>query len=266
MESDQLRRIAIISMSILCLSPVAFFSKKVFNKEEKQLVSYNSDFNPTLLNDYEIFNPNIKLTYEQIQKLIKNDKKEEKTEKENKLESKATNEKKVEKKTKTEEKTKKVSTSTSNKKTETSKKVESTANVVKKVEQPAPKVADVPANTNVASELVAYAKQFVGNPYRYGGTDLYNGIDCSGFTMKVYEHFGYSLPHASKSQVSYGRQVSLDALQLGDLIFYGYNGSVSHVAIYIGNGQIVHAATSDTGIKIANYNIMPIITVKRILN
>lgn len=265
METDQLRKISIIGMSILCLSPVAFFSKKVFNKEEKNLVSYNeTKFNPTLLNNYDIFNPNIKLTYEEIQKFIKNDKKKEKTENENKLESEKAKVKE-EKKTKVVKSTKKVSTSTSNKKTETSKKVQQSTNVVI-AEKPVQKTEAAPANTNVANELVQYAKQFVGNPYRYGGTDLYNGTDCSGFTMKIYEHFGYNLPHASKSQVSYGRSVSLDSLQLGDLIFYGYNGSVSHVAIYIGNGQIVHAATSDSGIKISNYKIMPIITAKRILN
>ena len=84
--------------------------------------------------------------------------------------------------------------------------------------------------------------------------------------MKVYEQFGYSLPHTAASQANYGSYVSLDNLQPGDLIFYGYNGYISHVAIYIGNGQIVHAATSATGIKIANYQMMPIITARRILN
>ena len=121
-------------------------------------------------------------------------------------------------------------------------------------------------NTDVATSLVNFALQFVGYSYVPNGADLYNGVDCSGFTMKVYEQFGYSLPHNAASQSSYGSYVSLDQLAPGDLIFYGYGGSICHVAIYIGNGQIVHAATSSQGIVTAGYQIMPIITARRILN
>ena len=100
-----------------------------------------------------------------------------------------------------------------------------------------------------ASEVVAYAKQFLGNPYVYGGSSLTKGTDCSGFTMSVYAHFGYSLNRSSYTQVYNGRAVSLSSLLPGDLLFYKYGGStISHVAIYIGGGQIIHASTPSTGI------------------
>lgn len=92
-------------------------------------------------------------------------------------------------------------------------------------------------------DLVATALQYVGNPYVWGGTSLTNGIDCSGFTMRIYEMFGISLPHSSKAQSKMGRKVSASELEPGDLIFYGSGGAVDHVAIYIGDGRIVHAAS-----------------------
>ncbi len=103
-----------------------------------------------------------------------------------------------------------------------------------------------------ASSVVAYAKRFLGNPYVWGGSSLTNGTDCSGFTMSVYAHFGYSLNRSSYTQVYNGRSVSLGALEPGDLLFYKYGGStISHVAIYIGGGQIIHASTEETGIIIS---------------
>lgn len=103
-----------------------------------------------------------------------------------------------------------------------------------------------------ASDVVAYAKQFLGNPYVYGGSSLTNGTDCSGFTMSVYAHFGYSLNRVSAEQSKNGRAVSMGSLQPGDLLFYNYSGSrISHVAMYIGGGQIIHASTESTGIIIS---------------
>lgn len=100
---------------------------------------------------------------------------------------------------------------------------------------------------------MAYALQFVGNPYVYGGTSLTNGTDCSGFTMSVYSYFGYSLPHQSGMQSGYGTPVSTDSLLPGDLLFYSSGGrGIGHVALYIGNGQVVHASTPATGIKISS--------------
>ena len=92
-------------------------------------------------------------------------------------------------------------------------------------------------------------KNFVGNRYRYGGSSLTNGTDCSGFTRGVYKKFGKRLPHSSSAQRRYGKKVKggIKNAQAGDLICYS-----GHVAIYMGNGQIVHASNSQDGIKISN--------------
>ncbi|MDE5802168.1 MAG: C40 family peptidase [Lachnospiraceae bacterium] len=110
--------------------------------------------------------------------------------------------------------------------------------------------------------VAEYALQFVGNPYVYGGTSLTNGADCSGFVMSVYANFGVSLPHSSKSDRSQGYAVdSLENAQPGDLICYS-----GHVALYIGNGQIVHASNSRTGIIVSNvnYSNKKILAIRRI--
>ena len=100
-------------------------------------------------------------------------------------------------------------------------------------------------------DLVNYALQFVGNRYVWGGTSLTKGVDCSGFTMKIYQKYGVKLPHYSGSQPKYGTKIKKSEIRPGDLIFYGTGGKIDHVAIYIGNGQIVHAANSRDGIKIS---------------
>lgn len=101
-------------------------------------------------------------------------------------------------------------------------------------------------------DLVNYALQFVGNRYVWGGTSLTNGVDCSGFTMKIYQRYGISLPHSSRAQPNHGTKVSRSEMRPGDLIFYGSGSSINHVAIYIGNGQVVHASNARDGIKISN--------------
>jgi len=106
-----------------------------------------------------------------------------------------------------------------------------------------------------------YAMQFIGNPYVYGGTSLTNGADCSGFVQSVYKHFGVSLPRSSSAQRSAGTGVSYSDAQPGDIICYA-----GHVGIYIGNGQIVHASSPTTGIKIGNATYRSILSVRRILN
>ena len=102
-------------------------------------------------------------------------------------------------------------------------------------------------------EVVNYALQFLGNPYVYGGTSLTNGTDCSGFTMSVYAHFGYGIPRTAGAQMDGLSSVSLDSIQPGDLLFYrGSDGSIGHVTMYIGGGQVVHASSSTTGIIISS--------------
>lgn len=105
------------------------------------------------------------------------------------------------------------------------------------------------------AEIANYAVQFVGNPYVYGGSSLTNGADCSGFTMAVMAHFGVSLPHHSASQANCGRAISASEMRPGDLVFYaGSDGTINHVALYIGNGQVCHASSARTGIKISTWN------------
>lgn len=106
--------------------------------------------------------------------------------------------------------------------------------------------------SDVRASVVSYALQFVGNRYVWGGTSLEKGIDCSGFTMRILGKYGISLPHSSKAQPSYGTKIIASEAKPGDLFFYGSGRSISHVAIYIGNGQIVHASNKRDGIKVSN--------------
>lgn len=118
-----------------------------------------------------------------------------------------------------------------------------------KVEVKEPVKAEVKVSTG--EKVVAYAKQFLGTPYVSGGTNLKTGVDCSGFTQQVFKNFGINLQRTSRSQYSSnGYAVTKSNLQPGDLVFYGY-GSVSHVAIYIGNSQIIHAPTPGKRVCIA---------------
>lgn len=96
--------------------------------------------------------------------------------------------------------------------------------------------------------IVAYAKQFLGNPYVYGGTSLTEGADCSGFTMRIFEHFGIETGRTSRDQAVNGKEISISDVQPGDLVFYASGGTINHVAIYIGGGQIIHASTPKNGI------------------
>ena len=117
-----------------------------------------------------------------------------------------------------------------------------------------------PAGSGTGQNVANFACQFVGNPYVYGGTSLTNGADCSGFVMSVYSNFGVSLPHSSSADRSVGATVgSLAEAQPGDIICYS-----GHVALYIGNGQIVHASTSRTGIIISSASYRSILSIRRI--
>ena len=104
------------------------------------------------------------------------------------------------------------------------------------------------------AQIANYAVQFIGNPYVWGGTSLTNGADCSGFTMSIMAQFGISLPHSSAAQANCGRSITSSQMRPGDLVFYAGSGGINHVAIYIGNGQVCHASSSKTGIKISTWN------------
>lgn len=120
-----------------------------------------------------------------------------------------------------------------------------------------------PASTGgsaTGQQIASYACQFVGNPYVSGGTSLTNGADCSGFTYRVFSDFGYSIPRTSYAQRNIGTGVDYANAQPGDIVCYS-----GHVAIYIGNGKIVHASTASTGIKISNAQYREILSVRRIV-
>lgn len=120
------------------------------------------------------------------------------------------------------------------------------------------------SNSYKRQQAVNYAMQFVGGPYKYGGSDPHTGVDCSGFTRYVMLHgAGISLERSSAAQSRQGVQIGADQMQPGDLLFYGSGRSINHVAMYIGNGQIVHASTERTGITVSHWNYR---TPVRIMN
>jgi cell wall-associated NlpC family hydrolase len=115
-------------------------------------------------------------------------------------------------------------------------------------------------SSSIGSAVAEFAQQFVGNPYVYGGSSLTNGTDCSGFVMSVYANFGVSLPHSSSADRSVGAAVDgLSNAEPGDLVCYS-----GHVALYIGNGQIVHASTSKTGIIVSSASYRTPLSIRRV--
>lgn len=129
----------------------------------------------------------------------------------------------------------------------------------KSEEQETPKTT-ASSGSSKGQDIANFACKYIGYPYVAGGTSLTNGADCSGFVMAVYQNFGISLPRSSYAQSSAGKAVSYSEAQPGDVIYYG-----GHVGIYIGNGQIVHASTERSGIKITSATYRSIITVRRIV-
>ena len=118
------------------------------------------------------------------------------------------------------------------------------------------KFSELDGNASLRNRMVNYALQFVGNPYVWGGNDPHTGADCSGVVKYIYSNVaGISLPRVSRDQAKVGTRINSSQMRPGDLIFYtGSNGVVNHVAMYIGNGQIVHAASRRSGIKISSWN------------
>lgn len=128
-------------------------------------------------------------------------------------------------------------------------KVAGNASIVEKARETVDRIA------KVRREVVEYALQFVGGPYVYGGSDPNRGVDCSGFTRYVLSNtVSINLPHSSGGQSGYGKVISEEEMQPGDLLFYGRRGSINHVAMYIGDGKVVHASTEKTGIKTSPYD------------
>jgi len=119
--------------------------------------------------------------------------------------------------------------------------------------------------SDVRVELCEYAKQFVGNPYVWGGTSLTKGADCSGFVLSVFAKYGISLPHSSRAQANSGTRVKMSEAKPGDLVFYAKGGRINHVAIYIGGGQVISASSPKTGIRIASAYYRTPVAVTRIL-
>lgn len=120
--------------------------------------------------------------------------------------------------------------------------------------------------SDVRVDLVEYALEFVGNPYVWGGTSLTKGADCSGFVLSVFKKYGYDLPHHSGSQANCGTKISESELLPGDLIFYSNGSRINHVAIYMGGGQVVHASSPKTGIRVSKYKYRKPVKYVRILN
>ncbi len=119
--------------------------------------------------------------------------------------------------------------------------------------------------SDIRVDICQYAKEFLGNPYVWGGTSLTKGADCSGFVLSVFKKYGVSLPHSSVAQAKCGTTIKVSEAKPGDLIFYGNGKSINHVAICIGNGQVIHASSPKTGIKISNISYRSPIKAVRIL-
>lgn len=120
-------------------------------------------------------------------------------------------------------------------------------------------------NEKMREDLVEYALQFVGNPYVWGGTSLTHGADCSGFVQTLYGDFGISLPRVASAQADAGTRISVEEAQPGDLIFYANGGYIYHVVVYIGDGQVVHASSAATGIKVSKLYKERAISAARVL-
>lgn len=119
--------------------------------------------------------------------------------------------------------------------------------------------------SDIRVDICQYAKEFLGNPYVWGGTSLTSGADCSGYVMGVFKKYGVKLPRTSREQANSGTTVSVSEAKPGDLIFYSNGKTINHVAIYIGGGQVIHASNPKTGIRISNVNYRSPVKAVRVL-
>lgn len=128
--------------------------------------------------------------------------------------------------------------------------IEAGTSIVKSISSSLPVIA----TTASRQALIQYAKQFLGNPYVYGGTSLTDGADCSGFVQQIFRHFGITTGRSSRDQYANAQSIRFEQLQPGDLVFYASGDYINHVAIYAGDGVIIHAANARTGICTGRYN------------
>ncbi len=128
--------------------------------------------------------------------------------------------------------------------------IEAGASIVKSISSSLPVIA----TTASRQALIQYAKQFLGNPYVYGGTSLTDGADCSGFVQQIFRHFGITTGRSSRDQYANAQSIRFEQLQPGDLVFYASGDYINHVAIYAGDGVIIHAANARTGICTGRYD------------
>jgi peptidoglycan DL-endopeptidase CwlO len=144
-------------------------------------------------------------------------------------------------------------------------KLNETLRQIEAIRSAAPKYTPSRGAAPVSSNaVIAYASNFLGTPYKWGGTTP-AGFDCSGFTQYVYKHFGVNLGRTTKNQIYNGVGVSRDALQPGDLVFYGKGGVPNHMGIYVGNGMYIHAPRTGDVIKISSYDRKDYITARRVM-
>lgn len=145
--------------------------------------------------------------------------------------------------------------------------VDATMNEVKKIRSEAPRVT-ASRGTSTASvsdnNIIAYASNFLGTPYLWGGTSPSTGFDCSGFTQYVYAHFGISLGRTTYDQINDGYEVSKDELQSGDLVFFGKGGDPTHMGIYVGNNTYIHSPRTGDVLKISPMTRTDYITARRV--
>ncbi|KZL90485.1 NlpC/P60 family protein [Clostridium magnum] len=142
--------------------------------------------------------------------------------------------------------------------------VSAAANQVASIRSAAPKITLSRGSSPISSDnVVAYASNFLGTPYLWGGTTP-NGFDCSGFTQYVYRHFGISVGRTTYDQIKDGVAVSRDQLQPGDLVFYGKGGNPTHMGIYVGNGAYIHAPRTGDVVKISPVDRGDYITARRV--
>lgn len=143
--------------------------------------------------------------------------------------------------------------------------VNSASKQVQDIRKEAPKVnLSRGAASTSSNNVIAYASNFLGTPYVWGGTSPNPGFDCSGFVQYVYGHFGVSTGRTTYDQINHGAAVSRDQLQAGDLVFFGTSGNPTHVGIYLGNGAYIHAPQTGDVVKISPLNRRDYLTARRV--